>query len=592
MDIGFDCHGCGQSLVIDSAGANLAVTCPKCGLNLTVPSQQGQNLTWQDIRQIVLARDNNRCVSCGEVCQRGEADIHHLIPRDLGGPDEPSNLVTLCDGCHGAHHPNLQVSLSRRFIKRWALLLAKWLDQQHELPEATPNLGGALRLLGLEKFRENQLEVVLAALKGESVLLVSPTGSGKTLCFQLPTLLRSGTAFIISPLKALMSDQVSSLQRKKIPCSFINSDLGPDEKRLRYELLEQRALKFFYCTPERFDTTMVRAEEVQRVSSAKPNFLVIDEAHCIDRWGGDFRPNYSRLGAVKELLGNPPVLAFTATAGIKSQKRILESLGIPKARVVVSGVDRPNIALLRLPITNDQARFQVIKWLCEVMPPGRAMVFVPTVKVGLYLQDGLKSLGLTVPFYHSKCGSANERDMLLGQFTGRIQPAVQNIICTNAFGMGLNVPNVRLVVHWQHPASVEDYLQEFGRGGRDGKQSLAVLFTDDKKDMGLPEYMATLTVDGTELDEAQKEAVLKGKLSQIQDMHTLATARNRCLRREIIRYFQEDKPAPRKSFALRIVQWLFSTKEKPARSKHCCDKCDSVTLGNYTGWVKSVFSHR
>jgi ATP-dependent DNA helicase RecQ len=232
-------------MVIDAAGANLPITCPKCSQKLTVPSQPPQTLTWEEIRQIVLARDKNRCVSCGEVCEGGDADVHHLVPRSLGGSDAPSNLVTLCDGCHGAHHPNLQVSLSRRFIERWAMRLAKWLDRQRELPKATPNLGGALRLLGLERLRENQLEVVLAALNGESVLLVSPTGSGKTLCFQLPTLLRSGTAFVISPLKALMSDQVSGLQKKKIPGSYINGDLGPDEKRQRYELLEQQALKFW-----------------------------------------------------------------------------------------------------------------------------------------------------------------------------------------------------------------------------------------------------------------------------------------------------------------------------------------------------------
>ncbi len=515
--------------------------------------------------------------------------MHHLIPRSIGGSDEPSNLVTLCGGCHGAHHPNLQASLSGRFIERWALRLAKWLDTQNQLPEATPNLGGALRLFGLEKFRQNQLEVVLAALKGESVLMVSPTGSGKTLCFQVPALMRPGTAFVISPLKALMSDQVSSLQRKKIPGSFINGDLGPDEKRRRYRLLDQRALKFLYCTPERFDPTMVRSEEIQRLSSAKPSFLVVDEAHCIDRWGGDFRPNYSRLGGVRQVLGNPPALAFTATAGIKAQKRILESLGIPKAHVVVSGVDRPNVALLRLPIIGAQERFKAIQGLTQAMPTGRAMIFVPTVKVGTFVQHGLSMQGLEVPFYHSKCGTANERDVLLGRFTGRLSPALPIIICTNAFGMGLDVSDVRLVVHWQHPASVEDYLQEFGRAGRDGRPALAVLLTNEGEDLNLPRFMAALTVRQAELDDHQKKAILDGKYLQIQDMHNLAGRMESCFRRDLVRYFQEEKAAPRISLALRIVQWLFSTKEKPTRVRVCCDKCDSVTLANYMDWVRAVF---
>jgi len=560
---------------------------------LTVPqantSPFNSSTEWQDIRAIVLARDDHRCVGCGEVCSRGEADVHHLIPRSLGGSDEPANLVTLCDGCHGAHHPNLQASLSRRFIERWALRLAKWLDRHRELPEVTENLGGALRLLGLTRFRENQLEVVLAALKGESVLMVSPTGSGKTLCFQLPALLRSGTSFVISPLKALMNDQVASLQRKKIPSSFINGDLGPEEKLLRYELLDNHALKFFYFTPERFDPTMVRSTEIQQISNTKPSFLVIDEAHCIDRWGGDFRPNYSRLGIVKRVLGNPPTLAFTATAGIKTQRRILDSLGIPQAKIIVSGVDRPNIALLRLPIESDTERCSMVKALCGVMPSGHAMIFVPTVKIGEQVKAGLESIGLTVPFYHSKCGTANERDMLLGRFTGRIEPAIPIIICTNAFGMGLDVPDVRLVIHWQHPASVEDYLQEFGRAGRDGRQSLAVLFTNAQKDVGLLEFMAKITVDGAELDAAQKETVLKGKLSQIDDLHKLATNQRHCFRRGIVRYFQEEKPLPRKSLALRIVEWLFSSRDKPKKAKRCCDKCDMVTMRNYLKWVKSVY---
>ena len=590
MDITFDCPHCRKHLVVDADGVGLAIPCPICAGPVTIPdTSEAKKFRWQQIRAVVLNRDNHQCIACGIACDRGEADVHHLMPRNLGGSDEIGNLVTLCDGCHASHHPNLQMSLARRFVERWALRVAKWLDTQGELPDGTQNLGGALRLLGFRKFRGRQLEVVLAALKGESVLLVSPTGSGKTLCFQLPTLLRKGTTYVISPLKALMAEQVVDLTRKKIPCSFINSDLNPIEKQLRYELLTRHALKFFYCTPERFDASMVHPNEVQLVTAGKPSFLVVDEAHCIDRWGRDFRPNYSRLGEARSQLGNPPVLAFTATAGIQTQERILQSLNIPDARVIVTGVNRPNIALLRLPMP-EVARYSIIVALCNMVPQGRVMIFVPTVKIGERMQTGLKSAGLAVPFYHSKLGTPNERDMLLGQFTGRIEPALPVIICTNAFGMGLDVPDVRLVVHWQHPASVEDYLQEFGRAGRDGKQSLAVLFTNETNDdLKLLQFMADVTVEEAGLEGKERETVLKAKYSQIDAIHKLATKRGTCLRDGIVSYFEKQQVPHRKSLGLRIVEWLFVSQIKPPVTKHCCDKCNSVTKNNYGLWVRSVF---
>lgn len=132
-------------------------------------------------RDVVLSRDGYQCRECGVLCWREDADVHHLIPRSLGGSDDPSNLVTLCDGCHAAFHPNLQAKLSRRFIERWALRLVRWLDETGRVAEAAGNLGPALRLFGLERFRDGQLAVVMAALAGRSVLMISPTGSGKSL---------------------------------------------------------------------------------------------------------------------------------------------------------------------------------------------------------------------------------------------------------------------------------------------------------------------------------------------------------------------------------------------------------------------------
>src|SRR5687768_12551370 len=361
---------------------------------MSLPSAQAQLEQWRAVRAVALARDSHTCKACGEASSQGETDVHHLIPRAAGGVDAPANLITLCDGCHAARHPNLHGTLARRTIERWGLRLARALDHRHELAGVDESLGAAMRLLGVTQLRTPQLEVILAALRGESLLLVSATGSGKSLCFQLPILLSRGCGFVISPLKALMSQQVAGLTTKKIPSTFINGDLGPQEKRIRYQLLRDGAIKFLYCTPERFDPGMVRQAEVDEITRVRPAYLVIDEAHCIDRWGRDFRPNYGKLGAIRQALGSPPVLAFTATAGTQGQRRILESLGIPDARVVVTGVDRPNIKFVRLANVTDDVRHSLIKNLLRVMPHGRAMLFVPTVNTGKQLQADLRSLGL------------------------------------------------------------------------------------------------------------------------------------------------------------------------------------------------------
>ena len=543
---------------------------------------------WREVREIVLARDNHRCRECGQHCGKGDADVHHLIPRATGGTDEPANLITLCDGCHAARHPNLQGTLARRSIEQWGLRLAKWLDREGDTTNLDESLGVALRMLGVERLRTAQLEVVLAALRGESLLFVSATGSGKSLCFQLPTLMSRGCAFVISPLKALMNQQVSSLSQHKIPATFINGDLAPHDKEIRYKWLSDNAIKFLYCTPERFDSAIVRRTEVEEITRARPSFLVIDEAHCIDRWGKDFRPNYGRLGAVRNALGRPPILAFTATAGRASQQRILQSLGIPGARVIVTGVDRPNIALARLEMDSAYDRFGLLADLLRRMPTGRAMVFVPTVKIGEHVQQRMRSMGRDIPFFHSGVGTANERDTLLGRFTGRIEPALDVVICTSAFGMGLDLPNVRMVVHWQHPASIEDYLQEFGRAGRDGAPSVAILFTRDN-DAELLNWMAEQTVKESQLDDGDKSEAFQFRSDSIAEMHEHARRRNKCFRRAIVQYFGDTQSMHSKSLAIRILEWVFSRSSKVKRAPGCCDRCDQVGLNNVVDWAARIW---
>lgn len=549
-------------------------------------TQEGAD-QWKRIRAAVFSRDGGRCMSCGIAVASADADIHHLVPRAAGGRDDPANLITLCDGCHAARHPNLQASLARRLIERWSLRLAHWLDRRGDIESLDESLGAALRLLKVERFRSPQLEVVRAAMRGESILLVSATGSGKSLCFQIPILLSRGTGFVISPLKALMSQQVEGLQNRQIPGTFINGDIGPHEKALRYKLLGAGVFKFLFCTPERFD----RPAEVKEISVMRPSFLVVDEAHCIDRWGRDFRPSYGRLGSARALLGSPPVLAFTATAGVESQRRILESLGIPDARVIVTGVNRPNIALARLPDLDESSRLRLITQLLAAMPPGRAMIFVPTVRVGNEVRVGLLKQGRDVPFYHSKQGKANDRDMLLGQFTGRLAPAQNVVICTNAFGMGLDVPDVRLVIHWQHPASVEDYLQECGRAGRDGNAAVAILFTG-QKDEGLLKFMAEKTSQSTDDEDGSATTALEGRYHAIAQMKRSATDRQACFRNAIVRHFGEEVSSEDSTIATGIVAWLFERRTKQQVASHCCDRCDGVRVGNVVEWASHAWEPR
>ncbi|MBY5462090.1 RecQ family ATP-dependent DNA helicase [Rhizobium leguminosarum] len=551
---------------------------------------------WEDTRRLVLARDGYKCVSCSTTVKSRDADVHHLLPRSMGGSDELSNLVTLCDGCHAAHHPNLAGGLARGAIERWAIRLARWLDSDARALESGMNFGPVLRLFGVSHFRGGQLPIVLAALAGKSILVVSPTGSGKSLCFQIPALLRRGCTFVVSPLKTLMSDQVSGLLRKKIPATFVNSALSVEEKEIRYDMVGVNAVKFLYLAPERF--FVKSRDERKALAGSGPEFLVVDEAHCVDAWGRDFRPEYGRLAEVRKTLGSPPILAFTATAGQAMQQRILSSLGIDDAEVFVRGVDRPNIALVRWEAAPSARHHEIAALLRLPVFAGRkVMIFVPTAKIGQELQTYLKNNGLEIPFYHSKLGNEWERQELLKRFQGESRPIVNHIICTNAFGMGLDVPDVRLVVHWQQPSSVEDYLQEFGRAGRDGKQSVAVTFTESARgpgrDVGLLRFMAEKTSSGSGLDGATARAMLKQRYSQIGDLTTLLGSRQ-CFRQGIVEYFEGPKVAPRQSLGMRILNWTFSKEAALKRFPYCCDACAAVDRrrDKLPDHVASVFENK
>ena len=530
---------------------------------------------WEVTRSGVLRRDGYRCVECGADLARDGAHVHHVLPRAAGGIDEPANLISLCQLCHAAVHPNLQARLARRLIEKAAVRLAEWLDREGKIATATRHFGPALRLFGLGGFRTGQVEVVEAALHGRSLLLVSPTGSGKSIAFQIPAVLTPELCVVITPLKALMSDQVSGLLRRHIPSTFINSDITREEKQIRFGWLRHTEVKFVYLAPER---SFVKDEnELRFLATFRPSYLVIDEAHCVDRWGRDFRPEYDRLAEVRRLLGSPSVLAFTATAGRAAQLRILASLGVPEADIFVHGVNRPNISFLRRVVDRDRRPAFIGELLQLARRLGiKSMVFVPTRRLGEALVASLAAANVPTPFFHGQL-DGREKDSLLQRFGGRLEPKLDRIVCTNAFGMGLDISDIRLVVHWQHPASPEDYLQEFGRAGRNGNRSVAVLLMDRKPDshtVGLHDYMIDRTVDAARVFHVERLQLSEWKKSSVRTMQKFAFDKS-CFRDALLGYFGEARATPKRSIALRLIERVFLQRQPQVRLRVCCDYCQA-----------------
>jgi superfamily II DNA helicase RecQ len=318
----------------------------------------------------------------------------------------------------------------------------------------------------------------------------------------------------------------------------------------------------------------------------------VDEAHCVDQWGQDFRPEYGRLQEVRERLGSPPVLAFTATAGKEVQERILASLGIPDAEVFVRDVDRPNIAMLRWECP-PKHRGRVIAALLAMpeLNGQKAMVFVPSVPVGDELRQTLQTMGVDVPFYHSRLGTQWQRQELVKRFLAQSLPSVDRIICTNAFGMGLDVPNVRLVIHWQQSASTEDMLQEFGRAGRDGKPSVSVIFHDGRagSDSSRLKFMAGKTVETSPLSQEERARMLARRTRQIDQVSTMLRSQH-CFRGAVRQYFGDTADTSRRVLSERLLNWIFGSVSVKASLNVCCDHCDTKMIAKggqlaYAAWA-------
>ncbi len=316
---------------------------------------------------------------------------------------------------------------------------------------------------GLEGFRPGQRHVIDAILAGKDTLCIMPTGGGKSLCFQLPTIAREGVTIVISPLIALMKDQVDSLVESDIPATFINSSLPPAEQQARISGMVNGQYKLVYIAPERLrSNSFMRA-----VQSIQIQLLAVDEAHCISQWGHDFRPDYARLGRFRERLGMPQTVALTATATKLVSDDISKILHLEKPATFVTGFARTNLSLaVSAPNGNAEKDNQLVSFLKS--RKGCGIIYASTRKNCEHLVELLEDkIGRKITFYHAGLPADARRSVQEKFMTGDIEV----IVATNAFGMGIDKSDLRFVVHYNLPGSIEAYYQEAGRAGRDGLPS-------------------------------------------------------------------------------------------------------------------------
>ena len=372
---------------------------------------------------------------------------------------------------------------------------------------------------GYDEFRPGQKEIIQKVIDQENVLGIMPTGSGKSICYQLPALLLDGLDVVVSPLISLMKDQVDAANQLGIPATFINSSLDGYETARRFQEIDRQQYRLLYIAPERF----IMPDFIQAMKRWNVRMIAIDEAHCISQWGHDFRPSYLQMANQLDQLPNRPVIvALTATATVQVAADIKRLLKIPENNHIQTGFEREN---LRFQVIKDQKKEQYLIEYLKINKNQSGIIYAATRKEVDRLYHLLKKFDFSVGRYHGGLNE-NERTEMQEAF---LYDRLQLIVATNAFGMGINKSNVRFVIHYQIPGSLEAYYQEAGRAGRDGLSSEAILLFSPQ-DIQVQKFF----IQQSQREEGQKQKEYE-KLKAMTEYVYIES----CLQQYILNYFGE-----------------------------------------------------
>ncbi len=367
---------------------------------------------------------------------------------------------------------------------------------------------------GYDEFRPQQAEIISMILEGRDTIVLMPTGGGKSLCFQIPAIIMDGTCVVVSPLIALMKDQVEGLKANGVKAAYINSSASGSENQEVESQAMRGELDLLYVSPEK----MLSSEFFNLLSSMKVCLIAIDEAHCISQWGHDFRPEYQQMGVLKQRFPTIPMVALTATADKLTRKDIEQHLKLQDATTFLASFDRPNLSLTVAP-AQDRVN-EILSWV-RARPGQSGIVYCLSRKSVEEVSNKLKQKGIKAGFYHAGMNAA-DRARAQEDF---VKDDVEIMVATIAFGMGIDKSNVRWVIHYNLPKNIESYYQEIGRGGRDGLPSETLLYYSYADVIMLQKF----------IDDSGQKEILQTKLDRIVQYADAKT----CRRQILLSYFGE-----------------------------------------------------